>query len=34
MPVIVRERDDDTAVIAMIDSNLQSRERIPPSGRE
>lgn len=33
MPVIVRELDDDQAVIAMIDSNLQQRERILPSER-
>jgi ParB family chromosome partitioning protein len=31
MPVIVRELDDDLAVIAMVDSNLQQRERILPS---
>lgn len=33
MPVIVRELDDDLAVIAMVDSNLQQRERILPSER-
>jgi len=33
MPVIVRELDDDAAVITMIDSNLQARERILPSER-
>ena len=33
MPVIVRELDDDSAVIAMIDSNLQAREKILPSER-
>jgi ParB family chromosome partitioning protein len=33
MPVIVRELDDDSAVIAMVDSNLQQRERILPSER-
>ena len=32
MPVIVREMDDDTAVILMVDSNLQ-REHILPSER-
>jgi ParB family chromosome partitioning protein len=32
MPVIVRELDDDAAVILMVDSNLQS-ERILPSER-
>lgn len=32
MPVIVRELDDDTAVILMVDSNLQ-RENILPSER-
>ena len=32
MPVIVRELDDDAAVILMVDSNLQ-RERILPSER-
>jgi ParB family chromosome partitioning protein len=31
MPVIVRELDDDLAVIAMVDSNLQQRETILPS---
>jgi ParB family chromosome partitioning protein len=33
MPVIIRELDDDSAVIAMVDSNLQQRERILPSER-
>jgi len=33
MPVIVREFDDDLAVIAMVDSNLQQRETILPSER-
>jgi ParB family chromosome partitioning protein len=33
MPVLVRELDDDAAVITMIDSNLQVRERILPSER-
>ena len=32
MPVIVRELDDDEAVIVMVDSNLQ-RENILPSER-
>ena len=32
VPVIVREMDDDAAVIAMVDANLQ-RETIPPSER-
>ena len=32
MPVIIRELDDDDAVIAMVDSNLQ-RENILPSER-
>jgi ParB family chromosome partitioning protein len=31
MPVIVRDLDDDLAVIAMVDSNLQQREKILPS---
>ncbi len=30
MPVIVREMDDDSAIIFMVDSNIQ-RENIPPS---
>ena len=30
VPVIIRELDDDQAVIAMVDSNLQ-REKILPS---
>jgi ParB family chromosome partitioning protein len=33
MPVIVRELNDDDAVISMIDSNLQQREKILPSER-
>jgi ParB family chromosome partitioning protein len=33
MPVIIRELDDDDAVISMIDSNLQQREKILPSER-
>jgi ParB family chromosome partitioning protein len=28
MPVIVREMDDDSAAIAMVDSNLQQREKL------
>ena len=32
MPVIVRQMDDDTAIIAMVDSNLQ-RETLLPSER-
>lgn len=32
IPVIVREMDDDTAIIAMVDANLQ-RENILPSER-
>ncbi len=31
MPVIIRELDDDSAVLAMIDSNLEQREVILPS---
>ncbi|GHV47138.1 hypothetical protein FACS189499_04110 [Clostridia bacterium] len=31
MPIIIRKMDDDEATIAMIDSNLQQRERILPS---
>jgi ParB family chromosome partitioning protein len=31
MPVIVRELDDDSAIIAMVDSNLEQREKILPS---
>ena len=31
MPVIVRNLDDDLAIIAMVDSNLQQRETILPS---
>ena len=30
MPVIVRDMDDDTAVILMVDSNVQ-RENVLPS---
>jgi ParB family chromosome partitioning protein len=33
MPVIIRELDDGDAVISMIDSNLQQREKILPSER-
>lgn len=32
MPVLVRQMDDDTAIIAMVDSNLQ-RETMLPSER-
>lgn len=32
LPVIVRQMDDDAAIILMVDSNLQ-REHIPPSER-
>ena len=32
MPVIVRQMDDDTAIITMVDSNLQ-RETMLPSER-
>ena len=28
MPVIIREMDDDSAAIAMVDSNLESREKL------
>ena len=28
MPVIIREMDDDSATIAMVDSNLESREKL------
>ena len=28
MPVIIRDMDDDSAVIAMVDSNLEQREKI------
>lgn len=31
MPVIIREMDDDSAAIAMVDSNLMHRETILPS---
>jgi ParB family chromosome partitioning protein len=31
MPVIVREMDDDSAAIAMVDSNLEQREKLLPS---
>jgi len=33
MPVIVRELDDDDSVIAMVDSNLEQRDRLLPSER-
>ena len=32
MPVLVRQMDDDTAIITMVDSNLQ-RETMLPSER-
>jgi ParB family chromosome partitioning protein len=31
LPVIIRELDDDAVVIALVDSNLEHRERILPS---
>ena len=31
MPVIIRELDDDSAVLVMIDSNLEQRDKILPS---
>ena len=31
MPVIVRELDDDIAVLVMVDSNLEQREKLLPS---
>ncbi len=31
MPVIIRELDDDNAAIAMVDSNLEQREKLLPS---
>jgi ParB family chromosome partitioning protein len=31
MPVIIRELDDDSSVIAMVDSNLEVRDRLLPS---
>jgi ParB family chromosome partitioning protein len=31
MPVIIREMDDDSAALAMVDSNLEQREKILPS---
>ena len=33
MPVIIREMDDANAKIAMVDSNLEQREKILPSER-
>jgi len=33
MPVIVRELDDDSAMITIVDSNLEQREKILPSER-
>ena len=31
MPVIIRDMDDDTAALVMVDSNLEHREKILPS---
>jgi ParB family chromosome partitioning protein len=31
LPVVIRELDDDAATLAMVDSNLQQREKILPS---
>jgi ParB family chromosome partitioning protein len=31
LPVIIRELDDDSAAIAMVDSNLEQREKLLPS---
>lgn len=31
MPIIIRELDDDSAIIAMLDSNLEQRDRLLPS---
>jgi len=33
MPIIVRELDDNDAIIAMVDSNLEQRDRLLPSER-
>ena len=33
MPAIIREMDDDDAVLALVDSNLEHRERLLPSER-
>jgi ParB family chromosome partitioning protein len=33
MPVIIRELDDDSAAIVMVESNLEKREKILPSER-
>jgi ParB family chromosome partitioning protein len=33
MPVIVRELDDNSAVLVMVDSNLEQQEKILPSER-
>ena len=33
MPVIIRALDDDSAALAMVDSNLEQREKILPSER-
>lgn len=31
VPVIIREMDDDTAIILMVDSNLKQRDKLKPS---
>lgn len=33
MPAIIREMDDDTAAIVMVDTNLEQREKLLPSER-
>lgn len=33
MPAIIRQMDDETAVVAMVDSNLRQREQLLPSER-
>ncbi len=33
VPVLVRDLDDDEAIILMVDSNLQQRDEIPPTER-
>ena len=30
MPVIIRDMDDDTAVVIMVDSNIQREDILPP----
>ena len=32
MPAIIRQMDDETAIVAMIDSNLRQREQLFPRG--